>query len=285
DDRGRVLSIYRMVDLVSAPAAQLLFPVLGIGGIAIFAVTAMAFSLSLVPIALADRSRPAPPESFRFDLKAVWRISPNACVGVFAIGLTNSAFRLIGPIYAREMGLEVGGVALFLAAGILGGAVLQYPFGWMSDRIDRRWPIVLSSTGAVLAGLFLSLSPINDAATLYAGAFVFGAFALPLYSLSLAHANDRTEKSQMLLVSAGLLFLFSIGATLGPLIASVVIQRYGAPAFFIYTSAVHSVLIVSSFVRMAQNPTAPAAQRARFVAFMPTSPAIFRLAKRQRNKR
>ncbi|MFV2092273.1 MAG: MFS transporter, partial [Hyphomicrobiales bacterium] len=32
DDRGRVLSIYRMVDLVSVTGAQLLLPVLGIGG-------------------------------------------------------------------------------------------------------------------------------------------------------------------------------------------------------------------------------------------------------------
>ena len=245
----------------------------------------MAFSLSLVPISLADRSRPAPPETFQFDLKAVWRISPNACVGVFAIGLTNSAFRLIGPIYAREMGLGVGDIALFVAAGILGGAVLQYPLGWMSDRIDRRWPVVLSTSGAMLAGLFLSLSPISGNFALFGGAFVFGAFALPLYSLSLAHANDRAAPSQMLLVSAGLLFLFSIGATLGPLIASVVIQRYGAPAFFFYTSAVHAILIVSSFVRMAQNPSAPRGQRSRFVSFLRTSPAIFRLASRNRTKK
>ncbi|MHA1523589.1 MAG: MFS transporter [Alphaproteobacteria bacterium] len=284
DDRGRVLSIYRLVDLISVTGAQLLLPVFGTGGTIVFVVTAMAFSLSLVPISLADRSRPAPPESFRFDLKTVWRISPNACLGVFAIGMTNSAFRLIGPVYAREMGLDVGDVVLFLASGILGGAVLQYPLGWMSDRIDRRWPVVLSTSGAVVAGLFLSFSPISGNTALFAGAFVFGAFALPLYSLSLAHANDRADPSQMLLVSAGLLFIFSIGATIGPLVASVIIQRFGPPAFFIYTSTVHAALIVSSFVRMAQSPSAPSSQRSRFVSFLRTSPVIFRLANRNRDK-
>ena len=47
-------------------------------------------------------------------------------MGCVAIGLTNSAFRLIGPLYAKEAGLGVTGIALFVSAGIVGGAVVSY---------------------------------------------------------------------------------------------------------------------------------------------------------------
>ena len=64
---------------------------------------AIFFCLSLVPVSLSQSSKPKAPDSFKFDLGAIWRISPVACIGCLTIGLTNSAFRLIGPLYAKDM--------------------------------------------------------------------------------------------------------------------------------------------------------------------------------------
>ncbi|MGI9415858.1 MAG: MFS transporter, partial [Hyphomicrobiales bacterium] len=274
------LSIYRLVDLGAVTGAQFLMPVFGTGGFAIFAIMAILFSLSLVPVSLSDRSRPKAPETFKFDIGTIWRISPLACIGCLTIGLTNSAFRLIGPLYAQNMGLDIAGVALFMSAGILGGAALQLPLGMMSDRLDRRWALIAATGGASLAGLFLTFVASGQATLVYAGAFAFGAFALPLYSLSAALANDRAEKGQYVLVAAGLTLFFSLGASIGPIIASLVIERFGAPAFFAYTSVVHASLIVSTLYRMTRRPSVPVHARSRFVTLLRTSPAMFRLARR-----
>lgn len=120
-DRARVFSIYRLVDLGAVAGAQFLLPVFGTGGFELFAVTAIFFWLSLVPVSLADRSNPKPPEKFSFNLRDVWIISPLACLGVLTLGLTNSAFRFIGPLYASEMGLATGEITIFIAANIVGG--------------------------------------------------------------------------------------------------------------------------------------------------------------------
>ncbi|MGI9385687.1 MAG: MFS transporter [Methyloligellaceae bacterium] len=277
-DRGRVFSVYRMVDLAAVAGTQFLLPVLGTAGFELFALTAILFSVSLVPVSLSDRSKPKPPEAFKFDVRQVWRISPLACSGCLALGLTNSAFRLIGPLYAELMQLGIGGVALFVSAGIVGGATLQLPLGYLSDRFDRRWIIVLATAGAAVAGLLLSGAGPDAPALIYAGAFLFGAFALPLYSLSVAQANDHAEPGQYVLLAAGLIFFYAIGASFGPLLASIVIERFGPPAFFVYTSVVHAGLIVAALLRMVQRPAVPKPMRARFHALMRTSPVLVRQA-------
>lgn len=283
-DRAQVLGIYRFVDLAVVTGAQFVIPLFGVGGFTLFALTAMAVALSLVPISLMDSSRPKPPEQVKFDLGAVWKVSPIACFGVVTIGLTNSAFRQIGPLYAGEIGLDVAGVALFVSAGVVGGAALQLPLGWLSDRLDRRWVLITATTGAVMAGLFLTSLDGSDPTLIYVGAFLFGASALPLFSLSSAQAMDHAREGQHAVVAAGLMFLFASGAAVGPLLSSLVVQQFGAPAFFTYTSIVHALLIIAALVRMAQRPAVPTSQRKRFVSLLRTSPAFFRLARRNGTK-
>jgi MFS family permease len=116
---------------------------------------------------------------------------------------------------------------------------------------------------------------------IYLGAFLFGAFALPLYSLSVAHAMDFARKGQFVVVAAGLMFVFACGACVGPLAASLVIERFGAPAFFAYTSIIHTALIAVALVRMAKRPTPPAGRRSRFVGLLRTSQFLVRLAGRR----
>jgi MFS family permease len=280
-DRARVFSVYRLVDLGAVAGAQYLLPVFGTGGFELFAVTAIFFSLSLVPVSLGDRSSPKPPEKFSFNMRDVWLISPLACLGVLTLGLTNSAFRFIGPLYASKMGLDTAQIATFIAANIVGGAILHYPLGHLSDRYDRRWLVIVATFGAALAGIFLSWVEPGAIGTIYFGSFLFGAFAIPLYSLSVAHANDRATGSQYVLVAAGLLFIYALGASVGPFLASLVIDRFGAPAFFIYTSVMHASLILASLFRMARRPRVSKDDTGRFAMLLRTSPMIARMAARK----
>ena len=178
------------------------------------------------------------------------------------------------------MGLDVANVAYFMAAGIVGGAALQYPLGLLSDRLDRRWVLIGTTLCASATGLVLSGLNSADPIMLFAASFAFGAFALPLYSLSVAHANDHAKPNQFALLSAGLIFVYSLGAVVGPLGASLVIEHFGAPAFFAYVSAIHACLVLVTVVRMRMRTSVPLADRGRYVPLMRTSPALFKLAKR-----
>ncbi len=279
-DRGRVLGVYRIVDLLAVTGTQFLIPVVGEGGYQIFSVVSLMYCLSLVPVALSNRTKPRAPDNLKLELRTIWRISPLACLTSLAIGLTNSAFRLIGPIYGIEIGLDTGAVVIFMTLGIIGGAVLQYPLGYMSDHLGRRKTVLLATLGAMLAAIFLSSQRDGLLLPVYAGSFAFGAFALPLYSLAAAHANDRAKLGQYVLVSAGLSFFFSLGAVIGPYAASLVIKYWGPAAFFVYTCVVHGSLAFIVMVRMSRRASVPAEQRSKFVGLLKTSPMFFRLARR-----
>lgn len=295
-DRGRILSIYSLVDLGAATGSQLLLPLIGIKGFEIFCVTAMLFSLSLVPIAISPTATPQPQEPVRFSLIDAWRISPLAFMTCLTIGLTNSSYRAIGPLYGRDIGLDLSGVALFLAAGIVGGAVLQLPLGWLSDRIDRRKVLILASLGATAASLYVtSLSgdiylrnPLGtvirtqtDPTWFYLGSFLFGCFSMPLYSLAAAHANDFAKPNQFAVLSAGLLFTYGLAASVGPLASAWLMSQFGPQALFLFFSVAHAALVVVALIRMRARPTVPSEARGRFTVTPRTTPAILRLARRR----
>lgn len=277
--RGRVLAYYRVVDFASVMASQLMIPFIGTAGFFPFSVAAILFCLALVPIALADQSKPQPPEVTKFDIKTVWRISPVACTACFAIGMTNAAFRLVGPLYGREVGFDNADVAIFISMGVAGGTLLQVPLGMLSDWASRRTAILTATIGSIFAGIFLTFVTDQSHWLVFLGAFAFGAFAFPLYSLASAHANDQAKPEEYVLLTAGILFFFGVGAAIGPVIASLVIDAFGPAAFFTYASLIHASLLATTLFRMIQRPTVKVRNKGRFQALMRTSPVLQRMAR------
>jgi MFS family permease len=278
-NRARTLSVYRLVDLSSVTIAQYIIPAAGIDGSVVFNIIAIALTLSLVPISLADKSSPAPPEAVAFDLKAVWRISPLAVVGVVSVGLSMAAFRNIGPIYAEAIGMSITSIATFMSAGIIGGVVLQYPLGIYSDKLDRRRVILWTTIGSIITGAYLSFGAGTSETANIISVFLFGAFSMPLYSLCSAHGNDYAKEGEHALVSAGLLFYWSAGATVGPLMASMLLEYYGPRAFFAYTSFIFIGFMIFTLRRMQARPSVPPSQRTwRFRSLLRTSAYFNKLA-------
>ncbi|MBW8284031.1 MAG: MFS transporter [Rhizobium sp.] len=259
--RARTLSIYRFVDLGAVTLAQYAIPAVGIGGFELFVIISMALTLSLVPISLTDRSSPEAPEDVRFDIRVLWKVSPLATVGCIVVGLTNSSFRSLGPIYADGIGMSVTAIATFMSVGIFAGVVLQYPLGHYSDKLDRRLIILVATFGAFASGLFLAFVAGTNAWLNFAGIFAFGAFAMPLYSLCSAHANDHAAPGQHALVSAGTLFFWSIGAVIGPLFASFMLDLFGPQALFIYMVVVLFGFMAYTLSRMMVREGVPASKR------------------------
>ncbi|PHR22093.1 MAG: MFS transporter [Hoeflea sp.] len=282
-NRARTLAIYRFVDLGAVTLSQYLLPIFGIGGFEIFAVMTMLMILSVVPVALADRSNPAPPAPFSFNPKRLWQVSPLASAGAITVGLTTASFRSVGPLYAEGLGLQVGDIASFMSAGIIGGIVLQYPLGYLSDIISRRSVLLMATTGSTLCGLFMVWFAGSSVALNLIGIFLWGAFTMPLYSLSAAHANDKAKAGEYVQIASGLMFFWAIGASIGPLLSAMLVDWQGPVAFFTFVGAMHGAFVIYTVMRIIMGaPDDP--DRGRFAGLLRTSPVFARMAAQSVNR-
>lgn len=278
-NRARVLALYRIVDIGSVTGAQFMIPAFGANGFTIFAIMSMMITLSLVPVSLADRSNPPIPDDVKLDLPRVFRISPLGCMGCVAVGVTNSAFRSLSPVYAEQLGMSVADVVTFVSVGIVGGAIFQYPLGHLSDRWDRRMVLLLTTLCALIVAVVLAVFAGAAPLTNFVLVFIFGSFAMPLYSLSAAHANDRAQPGDFVVVNAALMLFYSFGAIGGPFVASVAMQHFGAQALFAFIASVYAVFVGIILYRLRVRSGVPAERRSRFTALLRTSTIFAKLTR------
>ncbi|HEY6578393.1 MAG TPA: MFS transporter [Rhizomicrobium sp.] len=223
--RGRVLSAYVIVNLTFLTLGQWLLLLASPSGFKLFTVAAIAYICCLVPVGLTKLPQPAPQPVPPLRVRRLMRMAPVGVAGVITVGLANGAFWTLAPVYAQLLGFRTSGVAAFMSAFIVGGALIQIPLAKFSDRLDRRWIMALACAIAALFGValaFLGRLGVKTPALLFPTAFVFGAAMLPLYSLSIAHANDRMERRKFVEASATLLLINALASVIGPILAAVI---------------------------------------------------------------
>ncbi len=241
ETRGLVMSSYVVVNFVAFTAGQLLvtlYPVKENGG---FMVAAMLASLAIVPVALTRSAQPAPITIVSFHPVQLYRAAPVGLVASLMVGIANGAFWGLAPLSAAGSGLDVGQVALFMSAATLAGALAQWPVGRLSDRVDRRLVLLALLAGAATVGFLLWLLAASGVLLIVFG-LLFGALALPCYSLAAAHAYDKTPASETVPTAATILLANALGAVIGPLIASMAMAAAGPRALFLFTACTQALL-------------------------------------------
>jgi MFS family permease len=274
--RGQILSLYMVTAYLGSGIGQLLVNAWGVSGVELFCLAALLMSLSLVPVVLTRVSGPDLSQVRRLGFRQLYALSPLGVIGACGAGVMSGAFYGMGAIFAQTVGLPVLGVSLFMGAAVLGGLVLQYPIGHISDRFDRRTvlAIILAAGAVVYLGAYLWSTLMAPAlAPLLVIAALFGGTAATVYPVAVAHAFDYVERERMVAASGGLLLAWSVGATIGPLAASFAMGRFGAPSLFLVLAATAGSLALFTRYRMTRRPSRPSDEQSPFVS-LPASPAV-----------
>ncbi len=253
ETRGKALSLYLIVQMVGIVAAQGLLLLADPAGWTLFVVMSVCVSISFLPILLTVSPAPLFDTTKPMSLKKLFQVSPLGMVGVFLLGGVFSALFGMAPVYAIERSLELTDISIFIGLIYLGGMLLQYPLGWLSDRMDRRVLITIvtaSCTTIIALGLpFTDVKPV-----LFAIAFLTGGIANPLYSLLLAYTNDFLDHDDMAAASGGMIFVNGIGAVSGPFVVGYMMTNWGSDFFFVFIATLMGLTAVYGIYRMTQRP-------------------------------
>ncbi|MEM6305254.1 MAG: MFS transporter [Pseudomonadota bacterium] len=281
ETRGRAMGIYRVVDMTGSLGAQMLVGLLAPASYVSYNLLAILCCAALLPITLTTVKQPETPERPRLRPRLAWERSPLAAAGVVVAAVSAASFRMVGPIYGQEVGLTAGQIAWFLSAFVLGGALAQFPIGWLADKYDRRWVLIWLSIAAVATCAVTVFSPELGTMGVMLAAGLFGLTTFPIYSVAAAHAHDFATSAERVELSAALMFFYAVGAIFAPYLASVLIENFGPGALFMMISGAHLALVLYGLVRMRARATRT--ERTPYVYAPRTSFTIGRLLGRSRD--
>ncbi len=272
EDRGRVLSLYMIVSYFGLLSGQLLLPLRPPDGQDIFVLAALLFTLSLVPVALTRASAPTPVETAARSFRELFLISPLGMSCSVVSGLVTGALYGMGPVYAEGSGFSVSDIALFMGATVAGGLLLQWPVGRFSDRFDRRTVLTAVAFATALVSLLLAAIGTGSAGAVLAAAVAFGGLSFTLYPLAVAHTNDLVSPEEMVATSSGLVFAYSMGASLGPVSAAALMGQVGPAGLFLFTAFATTALGGFALYRMTRREPVPVEDQIPFVALPRMTP-------------
>jgi len=175
--------------------------------------------LAVIPLIIPGLPKVNIARDSAIRLRRTWQISPVGFMGMFFVGGLTLLVQGFAPIYGQAVGFQPGQIGFMLLLMQIGIIGVQIPAGIASDRWDRRWVLIVC---ALMITAFAAFA-------LWAGA------TETIFSISTAQANDHARSDEYVMLAATLTMVWSIGATVIPLLTSVLTKFIG-PTAYMYTA-------------------------------------------------
>ncbi|PWG64338.1 MFS transporter [Spiribacter halobius] len=262
--RGTVLGVYSIVTYIGLGGGQFLLFTGSPAGFELFSLSAMLIAAAVVPVTITRIASPELVEIIPVRLRDLYAASPLGLVGSAMAGVVNGGFLGMAPIYARGVGFSNNGVATLMGLTILGGFLLQWPIGRLSDRFNRRYVIAAVSlaVAACSAGI-IAASGMSDRIVI-ALAVLWGGLAFTIYPIAVSLTNDFVRPSELLGASAGLLLVHGVGMILGPVIASQLMAAIGPTGLFWTIGSAGVLLGAYALLRERTGPPIPVSEASNY---------------------
>ncbi len=272
--RGRLLAIYMICNKAGLMLGQGLLVFGDTSGIGFYLLAGICAVISIVPVSLTRTGGPPTREVATLSFFELYRIAPMGVVGCIGAGMVNPTMLGLAPVYGLEIGVSAQQIPLLVVAAQLGTFILQWPLGWFSDRIDRRVVIVLATMGSSAVALILAFAGNIGLPFLLILFVLWGGFALSVYSVCIVHAGDHVDHNQFVPLVSSLMLAWALGASVGPSLATLAINTFGAVGLMYYISAVSAAIGGFALWRMKHRGPVAVEDREVFVNIPASSPGV-----------
>jgi MFS family permease len=218
ETRGRVIAIYAIAFFLGFSVGPVVLGNLGLVGLWPFLSGAVGTAVASVPILLARQLAPEFCHDGSQDILSAVKLTPAAMAAAFIGGFAEiSNFSLI-PNVALAAGHSQASALALLSTMTLGGIVLQFPIGWLSDKISRVAVIIALAIAFICLVLILPMVLMKPGAAAVV-VFLLGGVILGFYTLGLAIVGERVGANDLAAANAAFLIMYQGGSIVGPLAA------------------------------------------------------------------
>jgi len=216
----------------------------------LYILTSLLISLALIPILLTKKPAPDFTTPKFLSLNELYRKSPMAFVGSFAIGMVYSALFGLIAVFGAKIGLSIFQISILVFVNTFVGAAFQYPIGKISDKFDRRSILlVLNLIAIVSLVLAFFLGSISFTILLiFVG--IHSGVSLPYYAVVISHMNDFLEREEIVSGSSTLTLVNALGMVAGPMLASGFMAYFGPYGWFVYMIVIYSLVAPYNYSRI-----------------------------------
>lgn len=233
--RGLVMGIYATALSIGAAMGPAILGLLGSRGWAPYVAGAAVLSLGAIPILMARGMTPKIHEDDHHGVLGFVRRSPIATLAAFIFGAVETAVMSFLPLYGVRLGLSDTDASLLLTIAVLGNVAFQIPLGLVSDKIDRRFLLLICALFGTVGALvlpFLAVHTLEFKVAVFLATGIVGS----LYTVGLAHLGERFHGADLAAANAAFVMLYSVGLIVGPPLVGFGMDAYN-PYGFAYVVA------------------------------------------------
>ncbi len=252
--RGRLTGLYQALLGAGMALGPFLPGLLGLDpvGANLLAAGGLALGLSLVMVPAITRLKAMHDDHEPMGLLSAWRFRPTlawAAVvgGVFEVGLGS-----ITTAHGSEIGLSLAAATSIAGALGVGSFMLQYPLGWLADRLPARRLFLGGAAVLVLSAVAFTRSSQHPE-LLWACALLWGGIGGALYTLSMIRVAHDFAHSSAIAGTSAMIAGYTAGGAIGPVISGWVFDHHGVSGQGLWLG----VLALSLLLMHARRP-APA---------------------------
>ena len=248
--RGRIIAIFGIVVSAGFALGPLILSMTGTEGWAPFLVTIALLLVAAAVLAGALGSSP----KLRGKTGPLARyvlLAPVAMFGYFVFAAGDAMLLTFLPIYAAGLGVgEVDAIRLLTVLAV-GSMALQYPIGWLADRVSNY--AIAAAMGAILLAGSAALPwalPLPAISVVFM--FFYGGALGALYTISLVLLGRRFKGADLSAASAMLAVMFCIGSFIWPSAGGAALDRFGGdamPVSLIVAYALFVAVVATAWLR------------------------------------
>ncbi|MCC8385021.1 MFS transporter [Photorhabdus laumondii subsp. laumondii] len=250
--RGRVLAVYTTVFTISQLLGPSIIAFYGIADKTPILICTLIHIFSLVLFVMVDQKKgdelPQYGKKSNFSIVQFVRIAPAICGGVLFFSFFDGTILSMFPIYGMSCGYTEAVAALMISVVLAGDAVMQLPFGWLADHMNRMRLYQICGVATLGASALLPFV-MTYQYLIWPLLIVLGATAGAIYTIALVQIGQYFSGNDLIVANAAAAMLWGIGSLFGPLLAGIAssVTPSGLPILLVVIAALFLISTMDRF--------------------------------------